>query len=433
MTTNKTSKFDPYFKNSTQCLAKWHRTNLRLYNGRTYSCHHCVAHQIDRDEIKKDPSALTNTKYIQERRAEMLDGEKPDECSYCWEKEAIGEISDRKLKSDQLIDSMGVRPNESFSKLTAFPKILDVAFENTCNFACAYCGPQNSSKWADDIRRNGEYETSYRKTPLDQLEKITIPNRDQNPYVDAFWEWWDQGLAENLERLTITGGEPLLSKNTFQVLDRVIQNDYNLRININTNLCVPDKNWKRFIEMVEKLEGKKKIEVSVSLESTGNRAEYGRHGMEYDRFICNLDQISQFQHVFVNVVTANNALSFTDFDRFLDLIIDFKHRRLPFKFKMFSNEVRHPTYLDIRILPRKIRKNVVERTKQLAFGSEEFSERELLQINRTLEFAMSEIDNVEHHREDFAKFITQYDQRRQLNFDSVYPELKEFKDQYEIS
>jgi MoaA/NifB/PqqE/SkfB family radical SAM enzyme len=425
------SDFDPHYEHTPRCLAKWHRTNLRLYNGLTYSCHHCKSHPIDKEAIAADPAALTNTDYIRERRQEMLDGKRPDECGYCWEKEDVGEISDRKLKSDQFVDQLGVDPDETFDSLTAFPKILDVAFTNTCNFACSYCGPQNSSKWADDIRRYGEYDTVYRKTTLASLEKTTVPNREHNPYVEAFWQWWDQGLAENLDRLTITGGEPLLSKDTFRVLDRVMQDDHDMIININTNLCVPDANWERFVQVLGRLD--RLISVSVSLESVGARAEYGRHGLDYDRFIKNLEFICDNPYVSVNMVTTNNALSYTSMPDFLRKVIEFKQRGPAWKFKMFSNEVRRPTYLDLRVLPREIREAVANEMKSIHLDTELWSEREIVQINRTIDFSLSEMKYQPLNQKDFATFTHAYDVRRSLDFDSTYPELAEWRSQIVLS
>ncbi len=47
---------------------------------------------------------------------------------------------------------------------------------------------------------------------------------DPNPYVDAFWEWWPE-LYRDLDTFRITGGEPLLSKDTWGVLDYIIEQE----------------------------------------------------------------------------------------------------------------------------------------------------------------------------------------------------------------
>jgi hypothetical protein len=44
-----------------------------------------------------------------------------------------------------------------------------------------------------------------------------------NPYVEAFWQWWPT-LYPELEHFRMTGGEPLLDKNTYRVFDHVLAN-----------------------------------------------------------------------------------------------------------------------------------------------------------------------------------------------------------------
>ena len=53
-----------------------------------------------------------------------------------------------------------------------------------------------------------------------------------------------------MDTFRITGGEPLLSKDTFKVLDEIITTDSpnkNLKLSINSNLCVDDKLIDKFI------------------------------------------------------------------------------------------------------------------------------------------------------------------------------------------
>jgi len=82
------------------CLAKWTQTTIHLQLGRTHSCHHPDTHVIPLSELKRNPSALHNTKYKKELRREMLQGLRPTECDYCWKVEDnSNEFSDRTFKS----------------------------------------------------------------------------------------------------------------------------------------------------------------------------------------------------------------------------------------------------------------------------------------------------------------------------------------------
>ena len=45
---------------------------------------------------------------------------------------------------------------------------------------------------------------------------------EPNPYVDAFWEWWDD-LYPDMDTFRITGGEPTMSPDFWKVVDTFLQ------------------------------------------------------------------------------------------------------------------------------------------------------------------------------------------------------------------
>jgi hypothetical protein len=80
---------------------------------------------------------------------------------------------------------------------------------------------------------------------------MPIPNNQDNPYVNAFWKWFPD-MYSQLKQFRITGGEPLLNKNTFKVLDYIIENpNPNLTFSVNTNMNVPDELYNKFIEKLK--------------------------------------------------------------------------------------------------------------------------------------------------------------------------------------
>ena len=82
------------------CLAKWTQVTIHLQMGHTHSCHHPSTHKITESEIKRNPSALHNTRFKKRIRKEMLEGGRPEECNYCWSVEdASPQYSDRVFKS----------------------------------------------------------------------------------------------------------------------------------------------------------------------------------------------------------------------------------------------------------------------------------------------------------------------------------------------
>ena len=63
---------------NTSCGAKWYNATVWL-GGTTTSCHAQTP-----EELKKSYKALHNTEYKKLVPKQMLDGERPTECEYCW-------------------------------------------------------------------------------------------------------------------------------------------------------------------------------------------------------------------------------------------------------------------------------------------------------------------------------------------------------------
>ena len=206
------------------CLAKWKQVSLHLTTGLNNSCYHPPLHEIDAAVLKDNPSALHNTAYKKEQRKIMLKQEKPAECSYCWNIEAHGQLSDRHYRSGEpwAAEHFDTINSCTGNEDEVVPSYVEVNFNHACNLACSYCSPQFSSTWQAEVDKYGGYPTSTIHNDPSHFSgrNRPIPASQHNPYVDAFWEWWPT-LYPKLKHFRMTGGEPLMDKNTFRMFDYV--------------------------------------------------------------------------------------------------------------------------------------------------------------------------------------------------------------------
>ena len=423
------------------CTAKWLQTTLMLQNGYNHSCHHPAPHKIPLHEIEINPAALHNSKFKKEQRAKMLNGERPKECGYCWKIEDLDKnyFSDRHYKTsdtwawDRFEDIAKSNPQDD-----VYPSYLEVSFSNACNFACAYCSPEISSKWMEDIKKNGEYPTKHGSHNLDYLKssgKMPYKNREHNPYVEAFWKWFPDALP-HLKVLRITGGEPTMSKDTWKLLDYLLENpQQGLDIAINTNGCVEDKLIDKLILKVNALANVGvKVDIYTSLESTGPQAEYARDGLDYNKWLVNTERFLNETKSTVAIMTTVNILSLPTFNEFIIKLMELRSRynerfadnRLP----LSINIMHWPPHLQCTLLDKSEREriaNLIENNcKQwLKYYSEEKFGRIYLeewdQIQRFCNYLRSEDPAIEH-RSDFVRYIHAYDKRRNKNFKDTFPE-----------
>ena len=244
----------------TMCYAKWSQVSMHLTNGMTHSCYHPPTHKIPLEELDKNITALHNTEEKKEQRRQMLKGERPEGCSYCWNIEDTGSRSDRVYRSGEYWaqesreDIMDAGASGNIN-----PRYVEVNFNQACNFKCSYCSPHLSTSWQEEIEEFGEYPTTAPHNNITSLtNKGLMPlkiSQEDNPYVTAFWKWWPE-MYKTLRVFRMTGGEPLMDKNTFKVLDYVYeQPNKDLELSITSNMCpVNDALFEKFLSSVKKLD-----------------------------------------------------------------------------------------------------------------------------------------------------------------------------------
>lgn len=431
------------------CTAKWVQSTVLLHNGHTHSCHHPPTHKIPLEEIADNPSALHNTNFKKEQRRKMLAGVRPAECQYCWNIEDLPDAhySDRIYKSTNEVWSfphLG-KVLEAGATENINPTYFEVAFDNTCNFKCMYCTPDISTTWMDEVKKFGPYPTRYNLGNLDwikQVGKMPYHHSEDNPYVTAFWKWWPD-LYQDLDTFRITGGEPLLNQNTWKVLEWVSEKpraEFNLAIN--TNMGVQRRWIEKLLTFTRKISPNiKTLEIYTSCEAHGEQADYIRYGLKYNELVDNvrfyLKESDPKDRV--NFMITFNALSVTTFTKFLDQIGEFRKEFNPHKgfdrIPLMVSYLRWPSFQSVRVLPREIREKYAAIYREYAVshsiesGPDGFIYlEEVDQINRLADFMLTDLDEAERKLEmkDFGAFYKEYDFRRNVDFEALFPELAEF-------
>jgi len=451
-------KYDVMDKISpTFCAAKWKQVTIHLQNGHTHSCHHPVTHKVPLDELKENPSALHNTKHKKMLRKMMLEGERPPECDYCWrvEDNNSDSISDRVFKtadtwSAPYIDDIKNKPWD----VDEVPSYLEVSFGNVCNFKCSYCAPHISSKWMEEIEAYGAYPTADSFNNIDTLKKqntLPIPYKDKNPYIDAFWKWWPD-IANKVEHFRITGGEPLLNKETYKFLDYIIENpNPNLNLSINANMCPPTDLLNKFIEKVKIIINEKKVKkfkVFTSCEAHGNQAEYIRFGLDYNLWLSNIEKmLKEVPGLGFTIMSTYNALSIPSYIDFLKDVVRLKKEYWNPKFYTSSPVLldipylRYPTHQSVFILTEDFVKDVYDQVTFIYTNLENknwqgsammgFHEHEAERMKRIYEMVLThpkkenEAYN-DYNRKNFRLFVDEHDKRRNTNFVQTFPQMEEF-------
>ena len=426
-------------KSASFCAAKWYNATIWLGSGMTTSCHHPPAHRIPLEDIKINPRAIHNTAEKKLDRQLMQRGERPSGCEYCWKIEDMGRdaISDRVYKSKiypimELQHAFDTPPNQDVDLRT-----LEIAFDRTCQFACSYCNPAFSSTWVKDIDRNGPYTALIsdgrnhftHSHGSSQLYKFG----EENPYATAFHKWWESDLHKTLQELRITGGEPLMSGETWKLLDWFKENKgkSTTRLAINSNLG-REVDVDRLLDSIEGLE----VDIYTSNESMGLQAEYIRDGLDWRAWCDNMHKIASSGRVRgLHVMNTINALCLDSLPEFIDFMVMLKHK-YGRDFPNFTlNILRFPSFQSPLVLSDDLRTYYRNRLVDVLARYQDstvLQEHEHNHLQRLIDYLdvvktpHSEAFDRPKLLNDFKQFYTQYDQRRGKNFTETFPNLTEW-------
>ena len=428
-------------KSASFCAAKWYNATIWLGSGQTTSCHHPPAHSIDLEAIRTNPSAIHNTVEKKIDRLNMQLGNRPKGCEYCWKIEDIDRdnISDRVYKSRiypiEALDEAYARPHQEDVNL----RTLEIAFDRTCQFACSYCNPAFSSTWVKDIQRNGPYERLVsdgrnhftHDHPGAQLYRFG----EVNPYSEAFFKWWETDLHKTLQELRVTGGEPLMSGETWKLIDWFKNNPgrSQTRLAINTNLG-KEVDVDRLLEATNNIS----LDLYTSMESTGQQAEYIRDGLNYSAWVMNMIKLMDSKRLRgLHVMCTINALCLDTLPDLLTVFMRWKHEYGQ-DFPNFTlNILRFPSFQSPLVLPdikRTYHKDQLQSWLDTWITDPMLHEHEQNHVQRLIDYLdvvktpHSDAFEMPKLHNDFKQFYRQYDQRRGKNFTKTFYNLAKWYD-----
>ena len=427
------------------CLAKWFNVSIHLPTGRTHSCYHPPTHRIPLEEVAISVDALHNTKHKKEQRKAMLAGERPKECDFCWAIEDQGNISDRAYRSQDVYEPGLIEEaiQDGFSGNPS-PRYVEVNFNQACNFKCSYCSPHLSTEWHKEVKEHGPYLLKDRNHNDENwlIASDMIPNNSpSNPYVEAFWQWFPT-VYSKLKTFRMTGGEPLMDKNTFKVFDYVKNNPSSkLHLSITSNCCPPGNQWQRFIDSLKEITDADAIDhfmLFCSLDSWGEQAEYIRNGLDFDVLYKNITQYlrESSKHSLTFIITAN-VLSLPGW---LDFIKNIHKLRQEFntdrQLIWFDTPMLHdPKWLSMKLASSKMLEPLLESIKYMEENPESslnrfkgFKDFEVDKVRRLHQWASEPLNKQEEvvAMQNFDLFFAEHDRRRGTDIRKTFPEIKNF-------
>jgi hypothetical protein len=243
----------------------------------------------------------------------------------------------------------------------------------------------------------------------------------------------------------MTGGEPLMDRNTYRVFDYVLANpNPHLHLNVTSNFSVEDALMTKYLSYVKQLctPDIEHFMQYVSLDSgIPAHAEYIRHGLDYARMehnVCQYLTDIPYRNSLTFIITMNN-LSVLGLKDQLAWILELrKQHSSTYQRVWFDTPVlRQPAWQSLQILPE-VYVNILSETADWMEANLEtpetpfrgFKDYEVQRLRRDIAWMRSglelDADYVKLQRADFYRFFNEHDKRRKTDFLTTFPQMREF-------
>lgn len=273
-------------------------------------------------------------------RQELNNNVQHEQCGNCWGKESINYHSYRNYLNDVYqadFQNYELLYNQDKPNM---PKHVHLNFGNMCNLKCIMCHPQYSSSIHTEVKL---HETEYNKfiSKYHQIQNGTYIGKDVN--YSALWfkektfSDLSSKLLSNADRIFLTGGEPLMSLESFNTLNE-LKNKSNIDLVITTNGSLISDKW------ISLLSQFKSLNITISLEGVGKANDYLRNGSDWNIILHNIYLVKSL----TNLVSFQIAtvIQHTSFYTFIDLINFVELENININFTILNE----PKYLSVNTL-----------------------------------------------------------------------------------
>lgn len=352
---------------STFCSAPWFQARID-WDGVYRPC--CELLESDSEFTGRTRYSLEDTtvdqwmssEYSQYLRKELSLGNQLPECSKCWQKEKNNVKSLRQELNDTVTNNQGNKLDNTWVKLfvnrdTDYKNYklvsADIKLSNVCNFSCAMCSPHDSSKifneWKADLD-NIFVKEKLQKYP-NYFGDIITTYQTQRGYQHL-----KDMLMHPIKHLKVLGGEPLLDKELFRILQQQpLDKKSQIHIHLVTN------GSQDILTAVDKLKDYKSVSFSVSLEGVGKFQDYVRTGSEWLTIEKNiLDAIKN--NVSISINYTLQALTVLNL---FELLLWCQDNQIKISIGVLEN----PDYLSISVLPDHIRQVAIDNLSKISDNS----------------------------------------------------------------
>ena len=325
-------------------------------------------------------------------RHELLNDQRPEMCERCFREEDSGVRSARIAWNEKYM--FDYEPTTT-PDLTV--KYIDIRLGNLCNLKCRMCNPYASNQWVDEWHL---VEEQLNDSEIKRLSSMDWPN-DDAVAVNLL------KLANTIDEIYLTGGEPTLALSQYKLFDKLIELDLakNITLKYNTNCTnLPKK-------LVDYWQYFKKIRINASIDAHGDLNRYIRYPTGWalvEKNLATFIEMSKQGKIDLQIHCTVQLYNILQLDKLFDYLTNLSITDI------HLNILDHPEYLNVRVLPEKLKKLAIERLQPYLH---------IKRVTSMIDYMMAEDWNDKWP--DFIKYTATLDASRDESISELVPELND--------
>jgi sulfatase maturation enzyme AslB (radical SAM superfamily) len=286
------------------CSKLWSDVNIDLCKPKIRHCCKQTAYKTSIDELKSlGPKFFEEYQLNVENKKKMLfEKELPDSCYFCKSAGNNSIMNVWNYWTDEFIND-----RRDYLLAETHTNYIEFDIGNSCNMSCVYCGPWSSTTWIKE---------------LSIPQKSNVINYEWKAEVFKHLKEWLKTF-DTTSKLTfnLLGGEPLMLTDTYDIVEELADMCKGFKtkpvLMLTTNLNLKKSLIDRLLKTIAVTKDIFEWTIAVSIEDTGQRAEYVRYHLDWELFDNNLKTIKK--HVdSIYLTTTFTLFSLPNFIEFID-------------------------------------------------------------------------------------------------------------------
>lgn len=304
------------------CIIPWHEGFINTVGTYGLCCKENSDYNPHKVPINQPLDAYWNSDYMRKTRLAFVNGDALPQCQVCWTDEDSGKISMRNRRNQRYLgepepafDSPAVADllanTGADGHLSRAPRAFNLSVGTVCQLRCIQCSPSYSRSIIKDYQKLGWADSFKTRRDPDTFD-ITLDQLDMDQHL---WPML-QDVADTVEWLQITGGEPTMSRPLLKFLRWCV--DQGLARNISVLIATNAVNIKP--EFVAVMREFKMCIWHFSVDGYGELDEYIRWPTNWakkERIIQEL--MPQFPKSCISM--AVGSMNINQFDQMVDWVL----------------------------------------------------------------------------------------------------------------